>query len=75
MVDQGDDLLVDRPAEHHLHDVHRLGVGHPHPLHELALLAGTIAYEIVCRVSPRVPRVYIRGGQTVRVKTMLDSHA
>ncbi|MEO0078731.1 MAG: alanine racemase [candidate division WOR-3 bacterium] len=42
---------------------------------ELALLAGTIAYEIVCRVSPRVPRVYIRGGRVVRVKTLLDSHA
>lgn len=42
---------------------------------ELALLAGTIAYEIVCRVSPRVPRVYLRGGRVVRVKTLLDNHA
>jgi len=42
---------------------------------ELALLAGTIAYEIVCRVSPRVPRVYRRRGEVVRVKTLLDSGA
>lgn len=42
---------------------------------ELALLAGTIPYEIVCRVSPRVPRIYLRGGQVVRIKTLLDSHA
>ena len=39
LVDQRDDLLVHRPAEDHLDHVHRLGVGHAHALHELALLA------------------------------------
>ena len=27
---------------------------------ELAALAGTISYELLCAISPRVPRVYIR---------------
>ncbi len=39
---------------------------------ELALLAGTISYEIICRVSPRVPRVYIQDGKITRVKTLLN---
>ena len=39
---------------------------------ELAGWAETIPYEIVCRVSPRVPRVYLRGGKTVRTRTLLD---
>jgi alanine racemase len=30
---------------------------------ELAGLAGTIPYEIVCSIAPRVPRVYIDRGQ------------
>ena len=28
---------------------------------ELASLAGTLAYEVVCAISPRVPRVYVHG--------------
>jgi alanine racemase len=39
---------------------------------ELALLADTIPYEIICRVSPRVPRVYIRAGRVDRVRTLLN---
>ena len=39
---------------------------------ELALLAGTIPYEIICRVSPRVPRVYIRSGKVEKVRTLLN---
>ena len=39
VVDQFDDFLVDLAGEHHLDDVHGLGVGHAHALHELALLA------------------------------------
>ena len=27
---------------------------------ELAELAGTISYELLCAISPRVPRVYVR---------------
>lgn len=29
------------------------------PADELAARAGTIAYELLCAVSPRVPRVYL----------------
>jgi alanine racemase len=39
---------------------------------ELALLAGTIPYEIICRVSPRVPRIYLRQGKIVHIKTLLN---
>lgn len=42
---------------------------------ELALWAETIPYEIISRISPRVPRVYIRHGKVVKVKTLLDNHA
>jgi alanine racemase len=41
---------------------------------ELALRAETIPYEIVCRVSPRVPRVYLRGGKVVKTRTLLTNH-
>jgi alanine racemase len=39
---------------------------------ELALLAETIPYEIICRVSPRVPRIYRENGQVVHIKTLLN---
>ncbi len=39
LIDQGDDVLVHRAAQHHLDHVHGLGVGDAHALHELALLA------------------------------------
>src|SRR5713101_8288885 len=38
-VDQPDDLLVDLAHEHHLDDLHRLGIRYPHPAHEFRLLA------------------------------------
>src|SRR5438309_767936 len=38
-VDQPDDLLVDLAHQHHLDDLHRLGIRHPHPAHEFRLLA------------------------------------
>ena len=28
---------------------------------ELAAKAGTISYELMCAVAPRVPRIYVRG--------------
>lgn len=34
---------------------------------ELAKMAGTISYEIICAVSKRVPRVYLRSGEVVDV--------
>ena len=41
------------------------GQGSAIPAEELAGLAGTISYEIVCSVGKRVPRVYLRDGQEV----------
>jgi alanine racemase len=41
---------------------------------ELADWAGTIPYEIICRVSPRVPRLYLRDGRMVRHRTLLDQN-
>jgi alanine racemase len=37
------------------------------PAVEVAEAAGTIAYELFCRVSRRVPRIYLRGGRPVAV--------
>ncbi len=34
---------------------------------ELAALAGTIHYELLCLVGKRVPRLYLRGGEVVKV--------
>ena len=41
---------------------------------ELAAWAETIPYEIICRVSPRVPRVYLRGGKVEKTRTLLDHY-
>jgi alanine racemase len=41
---------------------------------ELAAWAETIPYEVICRVSPRVPRVYVRSGSVVKVRTLLDHY-
>ncbi len=38
---------------------------------EVADIVGTIAYEIVCGISKRVPRVYTEGGEVTGVATML----
>jgi alanine racemase len=38
---------------------------------EVAAWAETIPYEIICRVSPRVPRVFKRAGHIVRVRNLL----
>ena len=39
---------------------------------EAAEKAGTISYELLCAVSRRVPRVYLRGGEVVEVEDYLD---
>jgi len=44
-------------------------------VNELASWAETIPYDIICRVSPRVPRVYIRQGRVTKVRNMLNSYA
>jgi alanine racemase len=41
---------------------------------ELAAWAETIPYEVICRVSPRVPRVYMRSGRAVQTRTLLDHY-
>lgn len=42
---------------------------------ELARLDGTINYEIVTQISARVPRVYLRGGAVVGVKSVTGLYA
>jgi len=38
---------------------------------DIAPLLGTINYEVLCMIGRRVPRVYIRGGEVVKVKDRL----
>lgn len=38
---------------------------------ELARLSGTITYDVTCSVGPRVPRVFIKQGKAVRVKSLV----
>ncbi|MDQ7859590.1 MAG: alanine racemase [Armatimonadota bacterium] len=51
-VHEGDEVLV---------------FGEELPAVEVAAAAGTIAYELLCRLGRRVPRVYLRGGRPVAV--------
>ncbi len=39
---------------------------------ELARIAGTIHYELLCLVGKRVPRVYLRGGKVVEVRDLAN---
>ena len=41
---------------------------------ELAELAGTISYEITCGIAPRVPRVYLRAGTAVALRTVQSGY-
>lgn len=45
--------------------------GKLNPIEELAEAGGTIPYELVCAVSKRVPRVYLRDGQIVERELLL----
>ncbi|MGB7605807.1 MAG: alanine racemase C-terminal domain-containing protein, partial [Lutisporaceae bacterium] len=38
---------------------------------EIAEKLGTINYEVVCMISRRVPRVYVKGGEVVEVLNYL----
>ena len=38
---------------------------------ELASLMGTIGYELICGVSRRVPRVYLRRGRPISVENRM----
>ena len=42
---------------------------------DLATWAHTIPYDIICRISPRVPRIYIKQGRVDHVRSLLnDNH-
>lgn len=38
---------------------------------EIAELAGTISYDVTCSVGPRVPRVFIKRGRAIEVKSLV----
>ncbi len=40
-------------------------------VHEVAAWAETIPYEIICLISPRVPRVYLHNGKRETIRTLL----
>ncbi|EKD37521.1 MAG: hypothetical protein ACD_75C01098G0002 [uncultured bacterium] len=42
LVDELHDLFANLSDQHHLRDLHRLGVGYPHPIHELRLFSETL---------------------------------
>ena len=42
---------------------------------DLAVAGGTINYEVVATIMPRVPRRYLRGGRLVATKTLADGYA
>ena len=42
---------------------------------DLAAARGTINYEVVTAIAPRVPRRYLRGGRLVATKTLADGYA
>ncbi len=41
---------------------------------EMATWAQTVPYEIICRVSPRVPRIYIHKGKVKKVRNLLNNY-
>ena len=45
--------------------------GKLNPIEEMADAAGTIPYELVCAVSKRVPRVYIKNGEVIERELLL----
>ena len=45
--------------------------GPENPVENLASIAGTIPYELLCAVSKRVPRLYLRGGKVVERELLL----
>ena len=45
--------------------------GKLNPIEEMAEAGGTIPYELVCAVSKRVPRVYLKGGEVVERELLL----
>ena len=42
------------------------------PIYDVADKANTIIYDLICRLSMRVPRIYIRDGEVVKVVNYLE---
>jgi alanine racemase len=42
------------------------------PVADVAAAAGTIPYEVFCRIGRRVPRLYTRAGEAIAVVTAAD---
>ena len=64
MVDLTDKMNVHVGSDIEIFGEHNL-------LNDMALLAGTIPYELTCAVSKRVPRFYISGGRITEKELML----
>ena len=45
--------------------------GKNNPIEDMAAAAGTIPYELVCAVSKRVPRIYLKDGQVIDKELLL----
>ncbi len=45
--------------------------GKHNPVEDMAAAAGTIPYELVCAVSKRVPRMYLKGGEVIERELLL----
>lgn len=45
--------------------------GENNPVEDMAVMAGTIPYELVCAVSKRVPRMYLESGEVVSRELLL----
>lgn len=67
-----DMCMVDLTDAPHVQVGDELEVFGPHsPVDGLAALAGTIPYELICAVSKRVPRVYIKDGKVIERELLL----
>lgn len=66
-VTLGDEVVLFGEQKH----PHDESVGDAIRADELAAILGTINYEITCMVSHRVPRVFLRNGQTENVVNLL----
>ena len=67
-----DMCMVDLTDAPHVQVGDELEVFGPHsPVDQLAALAGTIPYELICAVSKRVPRVYIKDGKVIERELLL----
>lgn len=61
--------LTDKPSVGVGSDVEIFGKNNS--IEEMAAAGGTIPYELVCAVSKRVPRVYIKDGQIIDRELLL----